>query len=117
MQIRIQAGKGVCADAYIKGEAVVVPDVDQYPGHLGEEFPSYDVQRLARAVTDSALAACDGDSKSEIVLPLSIPSGDGSLRKVGVFDLDATVVGTYDDADRRGLQGLLDIVVKGSDWP
>lgn len=33
--IRTVAGKGVCADAFVKAETVVVRDVEEYPGHIG----------------------------------------------------------------------------------
>ncbi|KAJ7638941.1 hypothetical protein FB45DRAFT_827577, partial [Roridomyces roridus] len=53
--------RGVCADAFIWGHTVLVPDVEAYPGHI----------------------VCDGDTKSEIVCPLV-----GQSRVPGVLDLD-----------------------------
>lgn len=56
--------------------------------------------------------ACDGSTKSEIVLPLTF--GD---KTVGVLDLDSTVLGTFDETDRDGLQEVVRIVCQASDWP
>lgn len=44
----IRVGKGVCGAAAERRETVLVRDVDEFPGHI----------------------ACDGDSKSEIVVPI-----------------------------------------------
>ncbi|KAI5449498.1 hypothetical protein NCC49_004643 [Naganishia albida] len=79
-QITPRAGKGVCADAFVGGETVVVKDVHAYPGHI----------------------ACDGETKSEIVVPLRNKAG----RVVGVLDLDSTVEGTFDEDDRAGLERI-----------
>lgn len=60
-------------------------------------------------------SACDGDTKSEIVIPLTV-SINGEKRTIGVFDLDSTVNGTFDDEDLRGLTRIVEIVAGGSDW-
>lgn len=44
----IAFGRGVCGTAAAEGKTVLVPDVDEFPGHI----------------------ACDGDSQSEIVVPI-----------------------------------------------
>ncbi|CED82345.1 E [Phaffia rhodozyma] len=77
-QINPQAGKGVCADAFVQSSPMIVKDVDAYPGHI----------------------ACDGETKSEIVLPLI----DSKGRTVGVLDLDSVRLGTFGDEDRVGLE-------------
>lgn len=51
----IQVGKGVCGAAAERKETVLVDDVEEFPGHI----------------------ACDGESRSEIVVP--IVSGDGKV--------------------------------------
>ena len=51
----IQVGKGVCGAAASRKETVLVDDVENFPGHI----------------------ACDGDSRSEIVVP--IVSGEGKV--------------------------------------
>lgn len=99
------AGRGVCADAFVKESGVVVPDVDAYPGHIGE------LNRGTRADQ----AACDGDTKSEIVLPLRLNTPSG-LATVGVLDLDSTVLNTFDDDDLAGLERVVQILAAASDW-
>ncbi|WOO76764.1 Protein YtsP [Vanrija pseudolonga] len=88
------AGRGVCADAFVNDAPVVVGDVDAYPGHI----------------------ACDGDTKSEIVLPLRLSTPAGVSATVGVLDLDSTVLSTFDDEDRKGLEEVVRILAKASDW-
>ena len=56
--------------------------------------------------------ACDGETKAEIVLPLSVAED----RTIGVLDLDSTVLATFDEDDRAGLQGVVDILARSSDW-
>lgn len=75
------AGRGVCADAFVRGETLIVPNVHEYPGHI----------------------ACDALSASEIVVPLRDKAG----KVVGVLDLDSTVVGTFDVDDREALERLV----------
>ncbi|MBO7158493.1 MAG: GAF domain-containing protein, partial [Clostridia bacterium] len=62
---KIPMGKGVCGTAAERGETIVVPDVHAFPGHI----------------------ACDGDSNSEIVIPLYLR---GSL--YGVLDIDSPLL-------------------------
>ncbi|KAL1413075.1 hypothetical protein Q8F55_000824 [Vanrija albida] len=88
------AGRGVCADAFVTDAPVVVADVDAYPGHI----------------------ACDGDTKSEIVLPLRLSNPAGTSATVGVLDLDSIVLSTFDDEDRKGLEEIVRILAKASDW-
>ncbi|RSH90854.1 hypothetical protein EHS25_010030 [Saitozyma podzolica] len=84
------AGRGVCADAFVKEQGVVVRDVEEYPGHI----------------------ACDGDTRSEIVLPLRTSSG----RVIGVLDLDSTRLATFGGDDLEGLSRVVDILARGCDW-
>jgi len=81
--------KGVCAGAFVKQETLLVPDVEAYPGHI----------------------ACDGDTKSEIVIPLI---SDG--RALGVLDLDCLALGGFDEEDKLGLEKIGDLVVKACEW-
>jgi len=85
--------RGVCADAFLNRNALLVPDVDLYPGHI----------------------ACDGDTKSEIVCPLMIGRGDGEL-VVGVLDLDCLAVDAFDDEDKSGLEKIAALVASSCDW-
>lgn len=74
---KIPMGKGVCGTAAERGETIVVPDVHAFPGHI----------------------ACDGDSNSEIVIPLYVK---GSL--YGVLDIDSPLLDRFSKADREGLE-------------
>jgi L-methionine (R)-S-oxide reductase len=98
--IKYAAGKarGVCADAYVQRRTLVVPDVEAYPGHI----------------------ACDGETKSEIVIPLVVSpnsgSHEGSSWTVGVLDLDCLALGGFDEEDRAGLEKIAQLVVNACDW-
>ncbi|KAG5646257.1 hypothetical protein DXG03_004084 [Asterophora parasitica] len=86
--------KGVCADSYNQRKTLVVPEVDLYPGHI----------------------ACDGDTKSEIVIPLIVQRDDGTEEAVGVLDLDCLAVGGFDAEDEVGLSKITKLVVDACDW-
>jgi L-methionine (R)-S-oxide reductase len=75
--LQIDFGRGVCGTAAEKRETIIVPDVNQFPGHI----------------------ACDPNSKSEIVVPVLGPAGE----LIAVLDVDADVLDAFDDEDRRGL--------------
>ena len=81
--IRIPMGKGVCGTAAARGETVVVPNVHEFPGHI----------------------ACDGASNSEIVLPIYV---GGAL--FGVLDIDSPIFDRFDENDRTGLEGIVEIL-------
>ncbi len=57
--------------------------------------------------------ACDGETKSEIVIPLRIPN---SSIPIGVLDLDSTALRTFDDDDLEGLQRIVAILGEACDW-
>jgi len=80
--VRIPIGKGVCGIAAARGEAVLVPDVHAFPGHI----------------------ACDPDSRSELVVPLV---ENGSVW--GVLDLDSPLPSRFDDIDRQGCERLVEL--------
>jgi len=77
--VRIPIGKGVCGAAAERQETVVVPNVNEFPGHI----------------------ACDPASQSEIVVPL-VNWG----RLLGVLDVDSAVLNRFDDQDREGLESV-----------
>lgn len=58
-------------------------------------------------------AACDGETQSEIVLPLRLGGVEGV---VGVLDLDSTQLGTFDEDDLAGLEEVVRILQETSDW-
>lgn len=80
---RIRKGKGVCGAAWERGETILVPDVEAFPGHI----------------------ACSSESKSEIVVPLF---KDGEV--VGVLDVDSDRLDDFDEVDRKYLEGLIRVI-------
>ena len=89
--VRIAWGQGVCGTAAARGTAIVVADVDSFPGHI----------------------ACDAASRSELVVPLVVAG-----RVVGVFDLDSPRRGRFDEDDRAGCERLVAVLLTHhADWP
>ena len=85
----IKFGKGVCGTAAEKSETQLVPDVEAFPGHI----------------------ACDGDSKSEVVVPIS---ANGKI--VSIIDIDCAEIQGFDEVDRRALEQLADLLARACDW-
>lgn len=79
--VHIALGKGVCGTAAKTRETQLVPDVNRFPGHI----------------------FCDGDSLSELVVPLV--KQDGTL--LGVLDLDSPKLARFDQEDKQGLEALV----------
>ncbi|HEY2850465.1 MAG TPA: GAF domain-containing protein [Gemmatimonadaceae bacterium] len=75
----IAFGRGVCGTAAHTRKAVIVPDVRLFPGHI----------------------ACDARSLSEIVVPVFDSRGE----VMAVLDIDSVTTNTFDDEDRRQLEG------------
>ena len=82
--VHIGYGKGVCGTAWKERRTVVVPDVEQFPGHI----------------------ACSSESRSEIVVPLF-----QNDEVVAVLDIDSREVGTFDEEDARWLEEVVRLVV------
>ena len=82
---RIPFGKGVCGTAWKRGESIVVPDVELFPGHI----------------------ACSSLSRSEIVVPI-IRNGE----VVAVIDIDSKELGCFDDTDRSWLEKIATLLIK-----
>src|SRR5690349_14178649 len=80
---RIGLGKGVCGTSWKEARTIIVPNVDEFPGHI----------------------ACSSDSKSEIVLPLF---KNGVV--VGVLDVDSDQLNDFDSVDEKYLGRLVQIV-------
>lgn len=78
--MHIPYGKGVCGTAWQREETVIVPDVEQFPGHI----------------------ACSSASKSEIVVPVF--GIDGKV--TAVLDIDSDELGTFDETDRKYLEEI-----------
>lgn len=81
---RIDFDKGVCGHAYTTRETVIVPNVDEFPGHI----------------------VCSSVSKSEIVVPMI--DGDGDV--FAVLDVDSDRLDDFSDADRVGLERILNFI-------
>ena len=82
--VHIAYGRGVCGTAWKERRTVVVPDVEEFPGHI----------------------ACSSESRSEIVVPVF--QGD---EIVAVLDLDSRELATFDDTDRRYLEEVVKFIV------
>ena len=82
--MHIAYGRGVCGAAWQQRQTIVVPDVDQFPGHI----------------------ACSSLSRSEIVVPLFSPSGDVTA----VLDIDSRDLATFDDLDRQYLEQITRLI-------
>ena len=80
---RIPYGKGVCGTAWSQGKTLVVPDVEQFPGHI----------------------ACSSESRSEIVVPMF---KDGVMW--AELDIDSRELGTFDETDRVWLERVVEVV-------
>lgn len=80
---RIKYGKGVCGSSWKSGKAIIVPDVDKFPGHI----------------------ACSSLSKSEIVIPL-LANGE----VVCVLDVDSDVHDSFDKIDEKYLTDICSMI-------
>ena len=87
--IHIPLGRGVCGTAAERDETQLVPDVHAFPGHI----------------------ACDGASRSEIVVPLHAEG-----RVVGVLDVDSPRLSRFTEDDRAGLEGFAGELEKIAEW-
>lgn len=81
--LRIGYGKGVCGTAWKEGRTLVVPDVEEFPGHI----------------------ACSSLSKSEIVVPVW---GEGGI--CAVLDIDSKELATFDATDALWLEKMVSIL-------
>ena len=81
--LRIGFGKGVCGSAWKQDKTLVVPDVEEFPGHI----------------------ACSSLSKSEIVVPVH---KNGQV--CAVLDIDSTDFATFDATDALWLEKIVEIV-------
>ena len=78
--MHIPYGKGVCGTSWKEQRTVVVPDVEQFPGHI----------------------ACSSESRSEIVVPVW---RNGAI--VAVLDIDSRELATFDDVDAVRLERIV----------
>lgn len=82
---RIAFGKGVCGACWKEKKTIIVPDVDEFPGHI----------------------ACSSDSKSEIVLP-AFKNGEVAL----VLDVDSNRLNDFDETDQLYLSQVMQLIEK-----
>ena len=80
---RIAKGKGVCGTAWQQAETLIVPDVEEFPGHI----------------------ACNSLSRSEIVVPLV-----HNNKIAGVLDADSTELNDFDSTDAQYLAQILKLI-------
>ena len=79
----IAKGRGVCGTSWSREESIVVPDVEEFPGHI----------------------ACSSASRSVIVVPVF-----NSRKEVtAVLDIDSQYLATFDEVDRKYLEELVAI--------
>ncbi|HEY3859642.1 MAG TPA: GAF domain-containing protein [Gammaproteobacteria bacterium] len=83
--VHIALGKGVCGTAAQTRKTQLVPDVNAFPGHI----------------------FCDGDSLSELVVPLV---RDDVV--IGVLDLDSPKLARFDAEDQQGLEALTKVFLE-----
>ncbi|OWP64364.1 GAF domain-containing protein [Hymenobacter amundsenii] len=79
---RIRRGKGVCGTSWAQATTLLVPDVEQFPGHI----------------------ACSSESKSEIVVPV-LKNG----QVVAVLDVDSDQLNDFDATDQQALEQLMQL--------
>lgn len=86
--LEIAFGRGVCGTAASERRAIIVPDVEKFPGHI----------------------ACDSRSRSEIVVPVNGPGGE----LLAVLDVDSEALDSFDEEDQRGLERLVSCFANGN---
>jgi L-methionine (R)-S-oxide reductase len=82
---RINFGKGVCGTSWKEEKTIVVPNVDEFPGHI----------------------ACSSASKSEIVLP-AFKNNKVAL----VLDVDSDMLDDFDSVDQEALEKVMRLIEK-----
>ena len=80
---RIPFHKGVCGHAYTEGKTFIVPNVDEFPGHI----------------------ACASASKSEIVIPVFHEN-----QVILVLDVDSDSLNDFSEEDQIGLEKIMGII-------
>jgi len=80
---RIRKGRGVCGTSWVNAETLIVPDVEQFPGHI----------------------ACSSLSRSEIVVPVI-----RNDKVVAVLDVDSEEVNEFDKTDKKYLEEIISFV-------
>lgn len=82
---RIAFDKGVCGAAYTRQETILVPDVEQFPGHI----------------------ACSSASKSEVVVPVFDRDGNVTM----VLDVDSDQLNDFSEIDAKELEKIAGLIM------
>ncbi len=82
---RINNGRGVCGAAWQKAHTLIVPNVDEFEGHI----------------------ACSSLTKSEIVIPIF----NKNNTVIGVLDVDSDELNSFNDVDEHYLKQILDLIL------
>ena len=82
--IHIPYARGVCGTAWARHKTIVVPDVEQFPGHI----------------------ACSAESRSEIVVPVFNEIG----AVTAVLDIDSRELAAFSDDDVPGLEKIASLL-------
>ncbi|CDS91950.1 GAF domain-containing protein [Sphingobacterium faecium] len=80
---RIQYGRGVCGTSWKENKTIIVPNVEEFPGHI----------------------ACSSLSKSEIVIPIY---QDNSI--IGILDVDSDELNAFDEIDAQYLTEIVSLL-------
>jgi L-methionine (R)-S-oxide reductase len=80
---RIRKGKGVCGASWEKAQTIIVPDVEQFPGHI----------------------ACSSLSKSEIVVPVA-----RNRKVLAVLDVDSDELDAFNTTDQKYLEEIVALI-------
>ena len=80
---RISYGKGVCGSSWKEKKILIVPDVDEFPGHI----------------------ACSSVSKSEIVIPVI-----RNKQVVAILDVDSSELNDFNHSDEKYLSQIMDFL-------
>lgn len=80
---RIRKGRGVCGSSWAQAKTLLVPDVEQFPGHI----------------------ACSSSSRSEIVVPVI-----RDQEVVAVLDADSAEYNQYDSTDQQYLEEIISLL-------
>lgn len=83
--MRIAHGKGVCGTCWAEAKTIIVPDVEQFKGHI----------------------ACSSESRSEIVVPVK-----RGKEVAGVIDIDSRSLNAFDEIDACYLEKVAAIVAR-----
>ena len=87
--IRIKVGDGVCGKAVATGQIQRVDNVHSFEGHI----------------------ACDGDTNSEIVIPIY-----NNKKVVAVLDIDSPILNRFNEMDHEELKKITHYLSEGCNW-